>query len=172
MFGALSQGSTLYVLDKTGTEPKLNIATITARTEAPLQNQIWMQQLQSATVDITVSYADGTTTTFQRLPANGSFYAYEKAIVTETRDQMQQQVETSLRQSKSVIESVPILEKQVKSYEEILKSLSPTYAKEKQTDERLNNLEDSIKSMNMGINNLASIIEKFAVNAPTAQSKN
>lgn len=144
MFGALTQGSTLYVLDKTGTEPKLNIATITAKTELPMSTAIWNQALPNSTIDITVSFADGTTNTFQKLPVSNSVYAYEKAVVTETREQMQMHVENAIRQSKAVLESVDFHKKSIEAYEDMLKQLSPTFAKERETDDRLSAVEKGL----------------------------
>lgn len=160
MFGGLSQGSTLYVLDKTADTPKLCIATVTAKTEIPL----WTQPLQTSTVDITVSYADGNVSTFQKLPINSSIYTYEKAIVTETRELMEQTIDNSERQSQSILDSTPYHEKAVKAYKEMRKQLSPTYEKDKETNERLSSLENSIA-------NLAEIVEKIAVSSAKSNSK-
>lgn len=144
MFGALNQGSTLYVLDKTGNEPKMNIATITAKTELPMSTALWSQALPNQTIDITVSFADGTTNTFQKLPVNSSIYAYEKAVVTETREQMQMHVENAIRQSKAVLDSVDYHKRSITAYEEMLKQLSPTFAKERETDDRLSAVEKGL----------------------------
>lgn len=141
MFGSLSQGASLYVLDKTGEAPKLKIATLSNATNPNGMGVPWMQPLPGQTVDITVSFPDGETSKFERLPANLSSFAYDKAIVTETRELMQQQVEASLRQSKSVIESVPFHQRAMVAYDDILKQLSPTFAKERKTEERLDLLE-------------------------------
>lgn len=144
MFGALNQGSTLYVLDKTGNEPKMNIATITAKTELPMSAALWNQTLPNTTIDITVSYADGTTNTFQKLPVNNSIYAYEKAVVTETREQMQMHIENAIRQSKAVIDSIDYHKRSIVAYEDILKKLSPMFAKERETDDRLSAVEKGL----------------------------
>lgn len=159
MFGALTQGSTLYVLDKTGSEPKLSIATITAKTELP----IWNQPIPNQTVDITASFADGTNTTFQRLPANLSVYSYEKAVVTETREQMQLQVENAIRQSESILESIDYHRKSIVTYEEMLKQLSPSYAKEKATDDRLSAVEK-------GLGDIKNLLVQMTSNAPSVKS--
>lgn len=130
----------MYVLDKTGEAPKLKIATLSNNTN-PIGNITWMQPLPGQTTDITVTYPDGETSKFERLPANLSTFVYEKAIVTETRELMQQQVESSIRQSKAVLASVPFHERAIVAYDDILKQLSPTFAKERQTEERLDTLE-------------------------------
>ena len=163
MFGALQQGSTLYVLDKTGEEPKLGITTITGKTEANSMTGLWAQPLQSsATVDITVSYPDGTTNTFQKLPAASCTYQYEKAIVTETGELMQQHLENALRQSQAVLDSVKYHQRAIIAYEKMMKQLSPSYAKEKATDERLDTLEK-------GLGDIKSILMKLASNESSSK---
>lgn len=161
MFGGLSQGSTLYVLDKTGDIPKLGIATVTAKTEIPL----WTQPLQTATIDVTVGYADGSTSTFQKLPVNCSIYNYDKAVVAETRELMEQTIDNSERQSQSILDSMSYHEKAVKAYKDMRKQLSPTYAKDKETNERLSSLESSIS-------NLASVVEKMIASSAKSNTKN
>ena len=163
MFGALTQGSSLYVLDKTGDEPKMNMATITAKTELPLSPTLWGQSLPNQTVDITVSFADGTTNTFQKLPANGTFYVYEKAVVTETREQMQVHVENAIRQSKAVIESIDYHRRSIDAYEEMLKQLSPSFAKEKETDDRLSAVEK-------GLGDIKNLLVQMASNSSSAKT--
>ena len=158
MFGTLSQGATLYVLDKTGEEPKLKIATLNNATN-PNMGVPWMQPLPGQTTDITVTFPDGETTKFERLPANLSAFAYEKAIVTETRELMQQQVEASLRQSRSIIESVPFHQKAIAAYDDILKQLSPTFAKERKTEERLDILE-------RGLGDIKELLVKMSAPSP------
>lgn len=165
MFGALNQGATLYVLDKTGTEPKLCIATVTAKTETPMAGAMWPQPMPNATTDVTVSFADGTTSTFQKLPAGGSVYAYDKAVVTETREQMQTHIENAIRQSRTVIESVGYHQNAIAAYESMMKQLSPSYAKEKETDERLSILEK-------GILDIKGYLAQMASGASSSKNKN
>lgn len=153
MFGALSQGSSLFVLDKADGTPKLKIATVESSTyPTSYTNMPWVSPGQ--TLDLSVAFADGEKVKFEKLPASSSVYAYDKAVVTETRELMQQQVEAAHRQSKAVLDSIPVHERALVAYDGILKQLSPTYAKESQTDERLNKLE-------AGIDRIMSRLEKI-----------
>ena len=153
MFGALAQGSSLYVLDKADGTPKLKIAPVESSTyPTSYTNMPWVNPGQ--TLDLSVTFADGEKVKFEKLPASSSVYAYEKAIVTETRELMQQQVEAAHRQSKAIIDSVSVHQNALAAYDEILKELSPSYAKESQTDERLNKLE-------AGIDRIMSCLEKI-----------
>lgn len=123
----------------------MKIATVESSTyPTGYANMPWAQNLPGQTLDISVVYADGTKVKFEKLPANASVYAYEKAVVTETRELMTQQVESACRQSRAIIESVPAHQKAITAYEEILKQLSPSFAKEKETDERLSVLEQGL----------------------------
>ena len=163
MFGTLSQGANLYVLDKTGEEPRLKIATINTVSNSNGMNLGWMQPLPGQTVDVTVTFPDGDTSKFERLPANLSVFVYDKAAVTETRELMQQQVETSLGQSKAIIESIPFHEKAVVAYDGILKQLSPAFAKERKTEERLDTLE-------RGLGDIKDLLVKMSVSSSKANT--
>lgn len=163
MFGALVQGSTLYVLDKSDGNPKLKIATIESTTyPTGYSNMPWLQNFSGQTLDLSVAFADGEKVKFEKLPANLSVYLYDKAVVTETKELMQQQIESALRQSESVLESIPYHQKAKESYENLLKNLSPTYAKEKETDETIENLKSDIKSISKSLDNLTSMFAKMA----------
>lgn len=164
MFGSLTQGSTLFVLDKTGDEPKLKIATVSTTTNPNGGNLAWMQPLPGQTVDASVTYPDGETNKFERLPCNCSVFAYDKAIVTETRELMQQQIETAQRQSQAVLESVPYHQRALGVYETIMKQLSPTYAKERQTEERLDVLE-------RGLGDIKDLLKSMAAHSSSAKNQ-
>lgn len=145
MFSALRQGSPIYVLDKGNLT--LRVGSVESTTmPVGLNNMPWMQQ----PFDAVVKYDDGSTNEFKQLQPNLSVGMYGNVVVTETKELMAQEVEQMQRQSKQILDSVDFHKKVLTTCEEMMKSLSPQFAKEKETDDRLNSLEKGlgdIKSM-------------------------
>ena len=146
MFSALRQNSTLYVLDKNN-EPALKMASVMS-VSAPLQKFNTYNPLNpETTVDVSVKFDDGTTMDFKQLPSNLSIANFGTTILTETREQMAGEVETMLRTSRGIIESVPYHQKVISICDEMLARLNPQIAEKKQTEERLNKIEDMLAKL-------------------------
>lgn len=146
MFSALRQNSTLYVLDKTN-EPSLRMASVVS-VSAPLQKFNSYNPLNpETTVDVNVKFDDGTQMDFKQLPSNLSIANFGTTIVTETKEQMASEVETMLRTSKGIIESIPYHEKVISICDDMLARLNPQIAEKKQMEDRLDKLEDMISKL-------------------------
>ncbi len=155
MFGALKQGSTLFVLDKSN-KPTLKIGTIETTTQPTVFNAISYAPLPNQTFDAKVKFEDGESFEFKQLQAAMSVQSYGNIIVAETRDQMLQEVDSMERVSKQVLETIPYHQSVIDSVEEIRSILSPSFKKEKETDERLNALEKGL----VDIKDILSIMSK------------
>ncbi len=102
----------------------------------------------------TVKFDDGTQSEFQQLQPSSSVAVYGNVVVTETKEQMMQEVDQMLRQSKSVLDSIGYHKKVLTACDDMMKILSPAFAKEKNTEERLDSLEQGmgdIKKMLMSM---------------------
>lgn len=139
MFGALRQGSTLYVMDKGNLT--LSVGTVETLTQPTFGNMQWMQQIPGQTMDVTAKMEDGTTTKFEKLQSNTAVAVIGNVVVTETKELMAQEVDAMMRQSKAVLESVGYHQKVLTACEDMKAVLSPQFAKEKETDQRLTSLE-------------------------------
>lgn len=139
MFGALRQGSTLYVMDKGNLT--LNVGTVDSMTQPTFGNMQWMQTIPGQTIDVVIKMEDGTKSEFKQLQPNTAIATYGNVIVAETRELMAQEVENMQRQSKSVLDSVGYHQKVLTACDEMKAVLSPQFAKEKETDQRLKSLE-------------------------------
>lgn len=146
MFSALRTNSTVWVLEKTN-EPSLKMASVQS-VSAPQQKFNNFNPLNpETTVDVSVRFDDGTAADFKQLPSNLSVANYGSAIVTETKEQMAAEVETLLRTSRGIIESVPYHEKVIGVCEDMLARLNPQIAEKKQTEERLSKIEDMLSRL-------------------------
>lgn len=165
MFGALRQGSVIYILEKQNALA-LKIGRVETTTQPTGYNMIpYGQQTFGQTMDITVKYDDGTTDEFKQLQANGSVAMYGNVVVTETRELMLQEIESMERESKKVIDSIPYHENVLKSVGDMKVSLSPEYAKEVETDKRLHTLEQGLGSIQQDQKAILDMLSRL--NAPS-----
>lgn len=143
MFSALRQGSALYVLDTKG-KPTLRKGMVQS-VSAPKYQQFTMSP--EMTVDITVKFDDGETNEYKQMPSALSVASMGNIIIAESRELMSQEVENILRNSKNIIDHVDYHKEVVAACEQMLVALNPSFAKEKETDERLSKLEGGLEDI-------------------------
>lgn len=150
MFSGLRSGNTLYVLDKSK-EPKV----VTGYVERismphpmyPTYNPAvsFGANLQMA-VDITVKIGDEHKE-FVGVPSTSVIHSYGDYVLSESKDSMIQEVNTMLENSKSLIANVEQHKSNVVACENILKELSPTYAKEQERDQAIDDISTRMDRM-------------------------
>lgn len=131
----------IYILDK-GENPSLKMGSVEFisqptpkyQTTFPYNTQI------ETTVDIKTKVGDEPVE-FKQLPSNQSVFTYGNVIVTDSKDAMNAEVERVLRESKAILDSVPIHENMVSKCNQFLMDLNPQYAKDKQQEERISGME-------------------------------
>ena len=131
---------------------------------APKYNQYpTMQpfQPQEMFVDVKVKVGEETIE-YKQLNANRSIENSENVVVSDNRETMSDEVEAILRSSQQALESVKMHEQNVKDCDVILRQLNPVFAKEKQTDERIDALEDAIGGVNERLDALIGLMTKTA----------
>ena len=153
MFSGLRQGQTLYVLDKSA-EPKVVMGYV-ERISAPHPmypnynpNVSFGANLQTV-VDITVKI-DNDKKEFVGVPSTSSIHSYGDYVLSESKDNMIQEVTSMLENSKSILSNVEQHKSNITACEKILKSLSPVYAKEQERDEAIETISgrmDKIESI-------------------------
>lgn len=143
MFSGLRQGQTLYVLDKSS-EPKV-VTGYVERISAPHPmypnynpNVSFGANLQTV-VDITVKI-DNDKKEFVGVPSTSSIHSYGDYVLSESKDNMIQEVTSMLENSKSILSNVEQHKSNIEACEKILKGLSPVYAKEQERDEAIENI--------------------------------
>ena len=121
MFSALSQGSPIYILDKTSS-PKYNIGEIVG-VSYPKVNPYNLGPQN--TVDIKVKI-EGEVQEFNAIPSINSIVSYNngKIIISETKQGIQNEVESILSNSKQILGNIDSYKKNVEDCEEILKQLN------------------------------------------------
>ena len=153
MFSALSQGSSIYLLDKTSS-PKFVVGEVVGVTQ-PKYN------FNQATVDLKVK-VDDSIQEFNNLPGINNIITYNngKVIISETKQGIQNEVETILTNSKNILDNVDIYKQNVEDCEKILKQLNPQFAKDKERDDRLQNLESRFDGVESKLDKIFELIKK------------
>lgn len=143
MFSGLRQGSALYVLDKTE-EPK--VVTGVVERVSPIHPMYqsynpavsFGANLQTA-VDIVLKIGNDKKE-FVGIPSNATIHSYGDYVLSESKDNMIQEVTAMLSNSKSIIANVEQHKSNIDACERILKELNPAYAKEQERDEAIDNI--------------------------------
>ena len=143
MFSGLRQGTALYVLDKSS-EPKV-VQGYIERISAPHPlypnynpSVSFGANLQTA-VDVSVKLGDDRKE-FVGVPSTSSIHSYGDYVLSESKDNMIQEVTSMLENSKSILSNVEQHKSNIAACEKILKDLSPVYAKEQERDEAIENI--------------------------------
>ena len=153
MFSALSQGSSIYLLDKTSS-PKFIIGEVVGVTQ-PKYN------FSQATVDLKVK-VDDSIQEFNNLPSINNIVTYNsgKVIISETKQGIQNEVETILTNSRNILDNIDTYKQNVEDCEKILKQLNPQFAKDKERDDRLHNLENRFDGVESKLDKIFELIKK------------
>ena len=154
MFSALSQGSPIYLLDKTSSLD-YKVGEIIGVTYPKIYNNL------GNTVDLKVKI-DGQVQEFNSIPSINNVVSYNggKVIISESKQGIQTEVENILQNSKQILNNIDTYKQNVSNCENILKQLSPQFAVDKERDERLSNLENKFDGIESKLDKIFEIIKK------------
>lgn len=157
MFSALSQGSPIYILDKTSS-PKYVVGEVLG-VSYPKVNPYTMNPQN--TVDLKVKI-DGETQEFNSIPSINSLVTYNngKIVISETKQGIQNEVEGILQNSKQILNSIDTYKQNVIDCESILKQINPQFAIDKERDERLSSLESRFDGVESKLDKIFNLIQK------------
>lgn len=154
MFSALTQGSLIYILDKTNGY-RLSIGEVVG-VSAPRINYT----SPGTVVDLKVNVG-GEIQEFNQIPGNNNVVTYNsgKIILSETKNSLQLEVETILQNSRQVVDNIDKYKQTIDECENILKELNPQFAKEKDQENRLSSLETKFSGVESKIDQLLTLIQ-------------
>ena len=157
MFSALSQGSPVYILDKTSS-PEYKVGEVIG-VSYPKVNPYNIGPQN--TVDLKVKI-EGETQEFNSIPSINSVISYNsgKIIISETKQGIQNEVENILQNSRQILNSIDTYKRNVKDCENILKQLNPQFAIDKERDERLSNLETRFDGFESKLDKIFNLVQK------------
>lgn len=157
MFSALSQGSPIYLLDKTST-PDYKVGEIVG-VSYPKMNPYNVGTQN--TVDLKVKI-DGEIQEFNSIPSINSVVSYNggKIIISESKQGIQTEVENILQNSKQILNNIDTYKQNVVDCENILKQLNPQFAIDKERDERLSSLENRFDGFESKLDKIFNLVQK------------
>lgn len=164
MFSGLRQGSLFYILEK-GEDLNLKIGQVeSVSNPQPKYNQYVPSQpfnQPETTVDVKVKIGEEALD-FKQLPSNMSIanFGQNGVVVSESKEAMSAEVESMLRTSRGIIESVPYHEKVIQSCDVMLRELNPQFAKEKAQEEKIGMLEMKMGSIEGTLNDMMGMLSK------------
>jgi hypothetical protein len=164
MFSGLRQNSLFYILEK-GEAVTLKIGqVVSVSNPQPKYNQY--QSLQhynqpETTVDVKVKVGDETMD-FKQLPSGLSIvnFGQNGMVVSESREAMSAEVEAMLRNSNSIIDSLPYHKKVIACCDEMLRQLNPQFAKEKEQEEKIGVLEQKMGGIENTLSQMMGMLSK------------
>ena len=153
MFSALSQGSPVYLLDKTSSLD-YKVGEIIGVSQ-PKFNTF------GNTVDIKVKI-DDSIQEFNGIPSINTFVSYNngKFIISETKQGIQNEVESILQNRKFIIQNIDNYKQDIVKCENILKQLNPQFAIDKERDERLSKLENKFDTLDSKLDKIFNLVQK------------
>lgn len=162
MFSTLRKGSSVYILDRTA-EPNLKLGYVEnvsiPRPMYPTFNpQVSLGTNMSTVVDITIRI-DNETKEFC-VPSALSLHTYGNYTLSENKEAMISEVDSLLKTSKDVIDSVDKHKSAILAYENILKELNPIYAKESERDSAISDLSQRVDSIQDSLDRLEQLLKR------------
>lgn len=155
MFNNLNQNSVFYILDK-NTKPVLKIGKISKVNTNPQYYGLSNQEL-----DIIVD-VNGDTYEFKKIPSNVSIVSPSTGIViSDNAEDMTKEFESIVKISQQTIDSIDYHKGVLESKDSILSILNPKFAKEKEQESKFNALENRVGSIEQGIDDIKSMMEKM-----------
>lgn len=161
MFSSLSQGSPIYIIDKTEnlkykTGEVINVNQSSSTFGGTFGTTSFAP---NGTISIKVK-VDNTIIDYPEVPINSSVISYNNGatIVCENKQVVVTELENILQQTKQILTNRDKYEQTVSNCEELLKQLNPTFAKDKERDDRINSLDDKVSSMEGKLDKILNVL--------------
>lgn len=160
MFSALSQGSPIYIIDKTdGLKYKTGEVVNVVQGNAFGGTFGTTSFVPNGTITLKVK-VDNNVIDYPEIPRNGSAMSYNNGatVVCETKQGLITELENTLQHNKQILAERPKYEQIVSDCENLLKELNPVFAKDKERDDRINNLDTKVTSMEGKLDKILNVL--------------
>ena len=166
MFSGLRQGNLFYILEK-GDDLSLKIGqVVSVSNPQPKYNQYPTTPTfgqPEMFVDVKVKIGEENLD-FKQLSANLNIANSGNVVVSDSKEAMSAEVESLLRNSKQIIESIPYHEKVISACDTMLRELNPQFAKQKDQEEKINNLETKVGGIENKLDDICNMLSKALLN--------
>lgn len=165
MFQGLRQNSIFYILEKTDKGLKIQTGEVIGVTNPyPKYKQNNgvipnFNQQPEMVVDVKVKIGDEEVQ-FQQLGANLSIDNTGNLIVSDNQDAINAEVDNIVRNSQLHIEAVPYHENIIKSRDAVKRVINPQFAKEKEQEEKIGQLEARMGYMDSKLDKMFDLLSE------------
>ena len=160
MFSALSQGSPIYIIDKTdGLKYKTGEVVGVVQVNSFGGTFGTTSFAPNGTVTLKVK-VDNNVIDYPEVPINGSVMTYNNGatIICETKQGLISELENILQQTKQILADRSKYEQIVNNCESLLKEINPVFAKDRERDDRINSLDDKVTSMEGKLDKILNVL--------------
>jgi len=177
MFSSVRQGTTIYVLEHDKANGKLPVLTVgqVASFSAPYNKfnsstpGIGMGITSEKVIDIKVKSGEQEYE-FKQLPCDQSVSNYGIAVISDSREGMLSEVDAVKAVSEAELSRTDYNNKVVSTCEGFFKTLNPSYAKDKERDEAIQNLNERFDNLEQNMSKWFASIEKSLSKGGNAKS--
>lgn len=165
MFSAISQGSLVYIIDKTD-GLKYKTGEVLGVQNAGFGGQFGTTNFApTGTLTIKVKVGESVID-YPEVPRNSSIASYNNGatVVCETKEALVTEIEKALQNANQILVDRPKYEKQVEDCEAILKDLNPVFAKDKERDDKINILDNKVSSMENKLDKILNVLSSSSNN--------
>lgn len=160
MFSALSQGSPIYIIDKTD-GLKYKTGEVVGIVQGNAFGGTFGTNTFAPTGTVTLKVkVDNNVIDYPELPLNGSVMSYNNGatVVCETKQGLITEIENTLQSTKQILANHEKHEQIVSNCETLLKELNPVFAKDKERDDRINSLDTKVTSMEGKLDKILNVL--------------
>lgn len=164
MFNSLRPDNVFYILKK-NRKPVLEIGRVVkVGNPMPKYNTSFQTTVNGfeTVVDVLVN-VNGVELEFKQLPTNKSIFDYESGsvVVSDDKNAINAEVESLMNNSKVILDNIDYHRAVVESCTNILASLNPQIAKEKQQAEKINSLETKMVGIESTLSDMKNILTQL-----------
>lgn len=145
MFQNLRQGSSLYIIDKTGDAPVLKTGqVVSVGNPTPVYNNQFTMGMQPKFEILVRAKVDGKEGDFAHLPAALDVYDYGAMVVSDNRESVLNEIGNICQMAQDELDRAEKNKAIVAACKEMSKAINPSYAKEAERDEAIDNLNNRL----------------------------
>lgn len=168
MFSALNQGSLIHILERTD-GLKYKVGEVIGVTQPNYAGSIFSTPSYTnpnALITIKVK-VDGEVREYPEVVPTQTTMSYNNgnAFISETVQGIQTEVENIHKRNKQILSNINHYEKEVNDCENIMKEISPQFAKDKERDDRINNLDSKVTNIEGKLDKILIAISNNANNS-------
>ena len=152
MFANITQGSSLYILQKADDVVlKEGVVEFVSSPIPRMSN--YTPNFGDMVVDIKVN-VEGNSTEYKQVPSNLNTANFGSVIISDSRDDILREVDKIANNSRHILDSIEQHEKIIESCDAIAKRLNPAIAKDMKRDELISGLQSEMNEIKQSLNEL------------------